>query len=250
MTHSRTISIFLTAAIAIAALVAAYTVLVNVDSGQSSPDPRQDSGDLPIPSPTPTVPAATFTDRESALRELEATQPELASAIAAFEAEDRGAMLNSLRWEEFECTPDDYRGGVAPRCSELGIVAGTSVPMFHYQLLSTSYFTRDQMEERFDNYLIGLSPELGLVASHPDGRWLITFTVDEGGEEGLRGVDFFAEGEGAEPFVSHKDRYVASTPLDTLRDEDRERELQWTVLYASPRLLEWEAEKDAMHRQD
>jgi hypothetical protein len=64
-------------------------------------------------------------------------------------------ILNALRWEEIECTPDDHRGGIAPRCTELGVAGGTLVPMFHYQLLNTSYFTRDQMEERIGQHLIG-----------------------------------------------------------------------------------------------
>lgn len=209
------------------------------------------SDDEPSPGVT-TTPAATAAggqpDREAALTEVQDRFPALQAAIGAVESEDEGAILGYLRWQEFECTPEDHRGGIAPRCSELGVPGGTLVPMFHYELLETSYFTEDQMRERIGDYLLGRKPELGLVAVHPDGRWLLSFMVDDTAGEGLRAVDFSAEAEGGAPFTSHKERFEASTPLDTIREEERDGPSRWEILYTSPDLLEWEEEKAEMHR--
>jgi hypothetical protein len=249
MAIGRICSHLLTVAVILAAVTATYSVMANAAPGKSSPDPRQDSSDLPIPGPTPTPPPSEFESREEALGAVAARFPELAAAIMAVEAEDVEGILAALRWRGFECTPDDHRGGIAPRCSELGVRQGTSVPMFHYELLAASHFTREQMRERVQQYLLRRGPKLGLVATHPDGRWLVTFTVDEGDQEGLRGIDFRADREGTAPFTSHKERFSASTPLDTIREDDRD-ELMWKVLYASESLLAWEAEKDRMHRDE
>jgi hypothetical protein len=192
---------------------------------------------------TPTASATTLpAERAAAIAEVQDRFPALLPAITAIESENADAILDALRWEEFECTPEDHRGGIAPRCSELGVPAGTLVPMFRYELLTTSYFTEDQMRERIDAYLVGRNPELGLIASHPDGRWLVTFTVDDTGNEGLRGVDFLAEASGQAPFVSHTERFAASTPLDTIREEERDGQARWEILYTSPALHEWDAE--------
>jgi predicted small lipoprotein YifL len=192
--------------------------------------------------PANTSAAGGQPDREAALAEVQARFPALLAAIAAVESEDAGAILESLRWKEFECTPDDHRGGIAPRCSELGVPLGTLVPMFHYELLETSYFTHGQMRERIGDYVLGRSPQLALVAAHPDGRWLISFMVDDTAGDGLRAMDFRAEAGGSAPLTSHRERFEASTPLDTLREEDRGSGAKWEIIFASPALLEWDAE--------
>lgn len=200
------------------------------------------------PSPTATAtPANTSAaagppDRESALAEVQARFPALLAAIAAVESEDERAILDSLRWKEFECAPAEHRGGIAPRCSELGVPRGTLVPMFHYELLETSYFTRDQMRERIGDYLLGRSPQLALVAAHPDGRWLVSFVVDATAGGGLRAIDFRADTGGGAPLTSHRERFEASTPLDAIREEDRGSGPAWKIVYASEALLAWDAE--------
>lgn len=190
---------------------------------------------------TDTAPAGQL-DRNTALAEVQVRFPALLSAINAVESEDEDAILEFLRWEEFECTPDDHRGGVGPRCSELDVPQGTLVPMFQYELLQTSYFTEEQMRGRIDDYLLGRDPELALIAAHPNGRWLISFLVDDVADDGLRAVDFRADKNGSAPFIRHTERFDASTPLDTIREDERSNRAAWEVIYASDALLAWDAE--------
>ncbi len=218
-------------------LLAAVTLAAIIATACSSNEPKTSQ----TPGPATAIASADRPDRDAALANVRQRFPALLPAIESIESEDEDEILDSLRWERFECTPEDHRGGIAPRCTELEELPGTLVPMFHYELLKTSYFTEDQMLERLENYLLGRSPELALIAAHPDGRWRISFMVADTAGEGLRAVDFAADAEGGAPLTSHKERFEASTPLDALREDGRVSGAAWEVIYASDALRAWDA---------
>jgi hypothetical protein len=73
--------------------------------------------------------------------------------------------------------------------------------------------------------------------------------VDDLSGEGLRGVDFVVDLSDPErPITGFIDRFVGSTPLDTLRERERRGGFPWTIEYRSTAPDAWETEKDAAHR--
>jgi hypothetical protein len=170
-------------------------------------------------------------------------------AVAAVEAQDVERTLGFLAWKEFPCTPPGVKGGVAPRCTDLGMAEGTAVRMFHYALEDYSYRTESSMREVLKALLSGRHPTLAVVAKRADGTLLVSFTVDDLANEGLRGIDFSADPSSSTPFTSYTERFVGSTPFDTVRDEARTTgKAAAEILYVSPAASAWEAEKDGLQR--
>lgn len=170
-------------------------------------------------------------------------------AVAAVEAQNVEQTLSYLAWTEFPCTSSNVKGGVAPRCADLGLAEGTPVRMFHYALEDYSYRNESSMREVLKALLSGRNPRLAVVAKRNDGTLLVSFTVDDLANEGLRGVDFIADTTSTTPFTSYTERFVGSTPFDTLRDQARTSGASSTdILYVSPAATAWETEKDGLQR--
>lgn len=238
----------LTVAVLVAGAFAAYAVLANAPTGRGAPEVPQGT-DIPIPEPTPTVASPSDNSRAAAEAALIAASPSLLDAVRRMESGDVEEMLGALQWREFPCTPSDVRGGVAPKCADIGVAEGTPVRMFHYQLHVNSYRTESEMRKELLQLAVGRNPTLGVVARRADGSYLISFTVDDLSHEGLRGIDFTADPKVSPPFIGYTERFAGSTPLDTLRDEERTTGLKSEVLYISPAVQAWEKEKDGAQRQ-
>jgi len=238
----RLASVVVTLAVLVSGGIAAYTVLADSGSGAAS-SPAGGAG-VTLPPPTPTVALPAVNTRSNIDSELETEAPALKAAISAVEADNVDSMFSLMTWKQFPCTAASAKGGVAPKCTELGLAEGAMVPMFHYELLTDSYFTQQQMRTHLAPLLDGQSPTLGLVARRPDGTGRISFTVSDAANDGLRGVDFVVDFNSATPLVSYTERFVSSTPLDILREDVYMRGLPASqILYASPALMNWEQEK-------
>ena len=231
-----------TVAVLLSGGAAAYAVLADSGSGAAS-SPGGVAG-IVLPPPTPTVSLPPVNTRANIDAELASDAPALKAAIAAIEADNVDAMFGLMTWKQFACTAESAKGGIAPKCTELGLAEGAMVPMFHYELLAYSYFTQAQMRTELAPLLDGQSPALGLVARRPDGTGRISFTVNDTAKTGLRGIDFTVDFNSPTPLVSYTERFVSSTPLDTLRQDEYMRGLPASqILYVSPALLKWEQEK-------
>lgn len=199
---------------------------------------------VPLPSPTPTISLPAVDTRASIDAELTNDAPALKAAIAAVEADNVDSMFGFMTWKQFPCTAESAKGGIAPKCTVLGLAEGAMVPMFHYEFHADSYFTEQQMLTNLKALLDGRSPALALVARRADGTGRISFTVRDLDNDGLRGIDFAVDFASSTPLLSYTERFVSSTPLDTLRQDEYMRGLPAAqVLYASPALLKWEQEK-------
>lgn len=119
--------------------------------------------------------------------------------------------------------------------------------LFQYQLEQESYFAEPALRERMTYWLRGRAPALALVSRRSDGLIYLSFTLAQGSDEpGLRGIDFLADPSSPSPLLSYTERYVGSSPLDTIRSQQsREPTLQHDILYISAALRQWESESAA-----
>ncbi len=216
------------------------------DSGQGIVGSPAAGASISTPSPKPATP---LNSRSNIDAELSREAPALQTAIAAVEASDVNLMFGLMTWKQFPCTAGSVKGGIAPKCTDLGLAAGTMVRMFHYELLASSYFTEEQMRQRLAPLLSGQTPTLGLVAERPDGTGIVSYTVSDAKHEGLRGIDFIVDFKSPTPLVGYTERFVSSTPLDTIREDQLRKGLPAAqILYVSPAMLVWEREKDGAQR--
>ncbi len=243
--NKRIVSLALSTALVISAGVAAYAVLADARSSHSETRMQAGGADAAIPSPTPTIARPQATTRADIDSALAREAPNLLKAIGFAERSDLTGLSEFMSWKQIPCTTGDTRGGIAPACKELGLAEGATVPMFHYLLQTNSYFTRSGLDSKLGPFLKA-KPSLGLITRNTDGTGLITFTLNDPAQPDLRGLDFQVDFNSATPLLGFVDRFVGSTPLDSIReDAARSGKPQPSILYISPAMKAWEDEKSA-----
>jgi hypothetical protein len=206
-----------------------------------------DETDTPKPQPTPTVKAPEQQDRADALASVAATYPRISEAIQSVESADLPALFKTIQWKDATCAAPGERG-IAPPCADLGLPPGSSIRLFQLELHAESYFDESTLHARFSKLLAGNHPTFALLAVRDDGSGRLSFTLDDQGT-GIRALDFVINANSATPLVAFTERYVGSTPLDTIREqESRDGMAQSRLIYISPGLNAWEQEKDALRR--
>lgn len=241
--HRRIYAIALSVACVIAAGVAAYAILA--DAG---PSKGASGSDVPAPQPTPTVKPPEQPDRSAALAAVGSSYPQLSEAISSVEGSDLTALFEKMQWKDATCAgPGEH--GIAPSCADLNLPAGTSIRLFQLELHAESYFAESMLRSRFSKLLVGKHPSFAFLAVREDGSGRLSFTLDDPGDTGIRGLDFVIDANSGTPLVAFTERFLGSTPLDTIREqESRDGAAPSRIIYISPELNAWEQEKDGLHR--
>ena len=242
MIPTRYASILLTVAVLVAGAVALYAITAG-GSAESEPSAGQPASPV---EPTPTNVPAKTTSREAIERDLKARAPALWAAVLAVESGDFDRLSPYLRWADIPCTPAEHKGGIAPRCNELGVAEGTTVRMFSYELTIGSFFTEEQLPERLAAAAAGRKATLALVSEQSNGAWYLAFSYARLDGQPIRGLTFHADPASRTPLVSFTERGFASTPLDTIREQQvRDKLVEHRILYTSDDMEAWEQEKEA-----
>jgi len=247
LSRHRLASLTLTLAILAAGGAALYAILAGAGLS-SSETPRQarvvQQGP---PSPTPTLVIPPDNNRDNAMQKLAGISPALPQAVLAVESGDFDAISKLLAWKSIACTAAEARGGIAPRCTDLGVPEGTEIPMFHYEIEDGSYFTQSQLKERFSSLLAGRHPQLGLAAMRPDGTVYLSFTLDSSGPREPRGVDFTASGtEVGAPLVGYKERFTGASAIGTIQTAETTSSDTFDILYVSDAMLQWQQDAERL----
>ncbi|HKS91118.1 MAG TPA: hypothetical protein VJQ83_04245 [Tepidiformaceae bacterium] len=249
ISRHRLTSLALTLAILVAGAAALYAILARAGSSSSETPQQANVVQSGPPSPTPTIAIPAENDRDAAIGKLRGLSPAIPEAVAAVESGNFDAMVPFLAWKSFPCTAADARGGVAPRCTDLGVAEGTEIPMFHYEIEDGSYFTQSQLKERFSSLLSGKHPQLGLAAVRPDGTVYLSFTLDSSGPREPRGVDVTVSvTEGESPLVGYRDRFTGASAIGTIQTAEAMSGTAFDVLYVSDAMLAWQ--QDAQRLKD
>lgn len=238
------VPIALSVACVIAAGVAGYAILAS-----AGPSQGVSGTNIPAPQPTPTVRPPEQSDRAAALSAVASSYPALSAAINAVEQADITSLFNTMQWKDSTCAGPGERG-LAPSCADLNLPAGTDIRLFQLELHDQSYFAESTLRDRFSRLLTGNRPTFAFLAIRDDGSGRLSFTLDDPGNTGIRGVDFVIDANRDTPLEAFTERFVGSTPLDTIREqESRDGLAQSRIVYISPELNAWEQEKDGLRRK-
>jgi len=189
--------------------------------------------------PTPTIGDPADNTRTAALQKLEVEDSRLVDVVTAIEAQDVDAVVQLYERHVKTCSPDGLRGYLVPPCSQLGVAPGTEVEVF--SVYEGHFLAENDVRELLKkNWL--LSPNLALVAKADDGSIQLLFTVSPAPDfPQQKGLEVWVNPGSDTPIARIADRGFGAAPLYRLRELERNRNIEFDLLYISPEAREWEA---------